>query len=81
MLTKKNCKILIILVGQTALHKACARLDTSTAEALIKAGAIVNVVDRTLGITPLGYVVRSQNSKKYPLVELLLKSKADVNIP
>jgi ankyrin repeat protein len=60
--------------GTTALHRAVSVGDASKAEALIRAGADVNAVNR-YGVTPLSLAAANGQAQ---LVGVLLKSGADV---
>ena len=70
--------------GFEALHWACTNFSTGsldTVKLLLQAGANVNATTKTTTATPLAMAADATNENDTSILELLLKSQADVNVP
>jgi ankyrin repeat protein len=66
-------------MGETLLATACRVGNSEVLEALLKAGADVNVV-RHDGASALQLAIVSDKDRRFEIIEALLKAKADVNV-
>ncbi|STP12352.1 ankyrin repeat-containing protein [Helicobacter mustelae] len=78
LLINYHANVNAICHGETALHKVVQFNNIRLTEALLKAGARVNVKDSIRGNTPLQYAAMKNN---IDILRLLIKAGADMNIP
>lgn len=77
----KTISFIYISQGFTALHYCCKNVDIDGVNALVSAGANVNIQDMKSGRTPLFHALESDNiGNRSEVVQRLLQAKATTSI-